>query len=206
MVKKKLDDIWSIILGLLVLFFLCVIALSVLKYLGKLVVLAFESLAAIASRTDAVIVVAMITGSISIITVIISSIISKVIEYRNQTNRYLYEKREKPYTDFITMVYKIQQKTANKEEYSDKELRKDINEFSEALTLWGSSAVIKKWLKFRKNSSGNIDPKANLFILEEIIYEIRKDMGQRRKGMRKGDILSFFINDIDNYINNKKNR
>ena len=36
-------------------------------------------------------------------------------------------------------------------------------------------------------------------LLEEIIYEMRKDVGLKRK-MKRGNILSFFINDIEKVI------
>ena len=50
-----------------------------------------------------------------------------------------------------------------------------------------SNKVVKKWLRYRKAS------------LEDIIYEIRKDVGQRKK-LGKGDALSIFINDIEKII------
>lgn len=39
-------------------------------------------------------------------------------------------------------------------------------------------------------------------LLEDIIYEIRRDVGQRKR-LKKGDMLSFFINDIETIINIK---
>lgn len=43
-------------------------------------------------------------------------------------------------------------------------------------------------------------------MLEEIIFEIRKDMGQKKSGLEKGDILAFFVNDIEDYLpKDKKN-
>ncbi len=65
-----------------------------------------------------------------------------------------------------------------------------MSDFSKGLTLWGSNKVVKKWLRYRKA------------LLEDIIYEIRKDVGQRKK-LGKGDMLSFFINDIEKIIKNK---
>ena len=70
--------------------------------------------------------------------------------------------------------------------------------------MWGSSRVIKKWIKFREFSQDKEKAIENLFLLEEIVFEIRKDMGQGRKGLKKGDLLSFFINDIKKYMHNNK--
>lgn len=156
---------------------------------------------------DAVVIVALITGSVSILGVVISSIVSKIIEYRQNTKRYLYEKKEEPYSEFIELVYKIQDNVKGNKEYTEKEMLDDIFSFSKKLTLWGSSKVIRKWLAFRKISQEQNDNLTdNLFILEEIIFEIRKDMGQKKSGLKQGDILSFFVNDIDDYLPKDKKK
>ncbi len=150
------------------------------------------------SNTDKVIIVAMITGSVSIIGVVISSIVAKVVDYRFNVKKYLYDKREVPYEQFIDMVYKIMEDTkkAEKDRMSEEEMISMISEFSKGLTLWGSNQVAKKWIKYRKQCEK--DNVQNLFLLEDIIYEMRKDVGLRKMG--KGDILSFFINDVENII------
>lgn len=62
----------------------------------------------IASKLDAVIIVALITGVVSIIGVIISSIFAKIVDYRKSRKEYLTQKREKPYGEFVEMIYKVQ--------------------------------------------------------------------------------------------------
>ena len=48
------------------------------------------------TSTDKVIVVAMITGTVSIVGVVISSIIAKIVDYRFNVRKLLYDKREVP--------------------------------------------------------------------------------------------------------------
>lgn len=155
------------------------------------------------STTDKVIIVAMITGSVSIIGVVISSIIAKLIEYRYNVKKYMYDKRELPYEQFINMIYTIMEDTKkpNSLKMSESEMLKQVSEFSKGLTLWGSNRVVKKWLKYRKASQTQPSTE-NLILLEDIIYEIRRDVGQRKR-LKKGDMLSFFINDIETIINSK---
>lgn len=45
-------------------------------------------------KMDAVIIVTLTTGMISILGVVFNSIVSKILEYRQSSKRYLYEKRE----------------------------------------------------------------------------------------------------------------
>lgn len=201
--KNKLSSIKDIIIGILTL----VIIGYIIVWLLGLFMGYIESFVNRLSNMDAVVIVALITGSVSILGVVISSIVSKIIEYRQNIKRYLYEKKEEPYSEFIEMVYKIQENVKENKEYNDKEMLDDIFSFSKKLTLWGSSKVIRKWLAFRKISQEqNDNPTDNLFILEEIIFEIRKDMGQKKSGLKQGDILAFFVNDIKNYLPKDKKK
>lgn len=142
----------------------------------------------------------MITGTVSITGVVISSIIAKIVDYRFNVKKLLYDKREVPYEQFIEMVYSIMEDTKKPENkrMTEEEINKKVSEFSRGLTLWGSNRVVKKWIKYRKNAAKNPDNE-NLFLLEQILYEMRKDVGLRRK-MKKGVMLSFFINDIENAL------
>lgn len=156
------------------------------------------SLSSAASNLDAVIVVALITGTVSLTGVIISSIVSKIIDYKKSRKAYLAQKREKPYGDFVDMVYKLQQYSKDKSLYTEKNMVSDIYGFSKEITLWGSSRVAKKWIKFRENSTSPEAATKNLFIIEEIMNEMRKDLGQKK--LNKGDLLAFFVNDIKKVV------
>lgn len=203
---KKVKEILNMMYSLGIVALLLFMTYILIKNIGILIIKGIEKISSITSSMDSVVIVALITGGISIVTVVISSIISKLIEYKQITKRYLYEKREKPYSEFISMVYKLQTSQKNgKEEYTQTQMIDDISNFSQALTLWGSSRVIKKWIKFREIIQENPAKTENLFILEEIVLEIRKDMGQKRKGLKQGDLLSFFVNDIKNHLPKNKN-
>ena len=203
---KKCKEVLNMIYSLAIVAILFFLIYLLIKHIGILLIKGIEKIGGITSSMDSVVIVAIITGGISIVTVLISSIVSKFIEYRQITKRYLYEKREEPYKAFISMVYKLQKSTRNnQEEYTQEQMINDISSFSESLTLWGSSRVIKKWIKFRELSQDKTIAMQNLFLLEEIVFEIRKDMGQKRNGLKQGDLLSFFVNDIKNYLPKNKN-
>lgn len=201
--KNKLSLLKDTIIGFLILAIIGYAFIWLLRLLLGNVGNFIKSL----SNMDAVVIVALITGSVSILGVVISSIVSKLIEYQQKTKRYLYEKKEEPYSEFIEMVYKLQDSERGNKEYCEKELLDDTISFSKKLTLWGSSKVIKKWLDFRKKSQEQNDNRTDiLFILEEIIFEIRKDMGQKKSGLKQGDILAFFVNDIKDYLPKDKKK
>ena len=43
-------------------------------------------------------------------------------------------------------------------------------------------------------------PAMTLIAIERILYAIRADMGHKNKGLRQGDLLAIFINDVNSYL------
>lgn len=191
----------NFLLGLILLIGIVIVAFLVAKWIleimGNGVTHVVNYIENFVSTSDQVIVVAMITGAVSITGVVISSIVAKVVDYRYNVKKYLYDKREEPYKQFVEMIYKIMEDTKRKDgnKMTEEEITQIVSEFSKGLTLWGSNRVVKKWLKYRKSSIKG--DKNMLWEMEDIIYEIRKDVGLGRR-LKKGDMLSFFVNDIEN--------
>ena len=158
----------------------------------------FKQLIDTASTLDTVIIVALISGAVSIFSVFFTSVFSKYIEYQNTRQKYLAEKREKPYCEFVAMFYKVIQNAQVPGFYSESDMKKDIFSFSQELTLWGSKKVVRKWVQFRKNSINPAMASKNLMVLEEIMNQMRKDMGTKQ--VEQGSLLSFFINDINSIL------
>ena len=193
-------------LGFILLLILAALAITILfllfKYIGIGISSIVDWISSIASKVDAVIIVALITACVSIVSVIFSSVIAKHIEYRKNRQAYLAQKREEPYGEFVEMVYKIQQNSKGRDNYTQKEMIADISRFSKQLTLWGSSRVVNKWVKFRENGANPENAKDNMFLLEKIMNDMRKDLGQHR--VRKGKLLGFFVNDIKSAMKRTK--
>lgn len=139
----------NFLLGLILLIAMLIIAILILKWIlgltGRGIDFLIEYVKKFVTTTDKVIVVAMITGTVSIVGVVISSIIAKIVDYRYNVKKYLYDKREEPYKQFIEMIYTIMENTKkdDSEKLSEDEMTKMVSEFSKGLTLWGSNRVVK---------------------------------------------------------------
>ena len=196
---------WNLFIGFILL--LAIIALIggaaylIIKVLSSGIAQIVNWIASLSSTMDAVVVVALITGAVSIIGVIISSIFAKVIEHKHKRQEYLTQKREESYGEFVEMVYKLQQNGKNSFTYTQKEMMDDLSKFSRKITLWGSDKVVNKWVEFRENGSNPETAGKNLFLLEEIMNEMRKDLGLKK--VKKGNLLAFFVNDIKQAMKKK---
>ncbi|WP_424554986.1 hypothetical protein [Streptococcus agalactiae] len=141
---------------------------------------------------DAIIIVAIITGIVTILTTSIKAI----LDIKQSRLQYLTQKRESAYFHFIEMIYKINQSDKENSEYSSEEQIADLIKFSKEITLWGSKKVVEKWMEFRKVAISDPDGKELLKISEQLMNEMRNDLGVSK--VKEKALLSFFINDIEN--------
>ncbi len=197
--SQSLKDIANGLLVLIIIVAIGVAAIAtIMKIASQSLARAFEAL----SSLDAAIVVAMITGGISIITVVGGSIVNNRLTYKQKHNESLRLHREEPYEQLIAIFYKVLTSSKLGEDYDQNEVLKDMTQFNQALTLWGSSKAIRLWDEWRLMS---VDKKPNardlLLSMERVLIQLRRDMGQKR-GLKEGDLLKLFINDVDQNVLN----
>lgn len=181
----------NILLGLIILIAVIVAGIFAVQWLLS----QFVNMITAVSNMDAVVITAIITGGVSITGVIISSIVGKRIEFKKTRQEYLAQKREKSYGDFTEMVYKLMIHSKDGQ-YTQEKMVEDLSSFSREITLWGSKEVVKKWVQFRKNATDPEGAMKNLVLIDEIMNEMRKDLGTKKAG--QNELLSFFINDPEN--------
>ena len=161
--------------------------------------LVFTGLSAVISNLgtlDAAIDVALITGCVSIVTVMGGALLNSWLSYRHKSQEFLRKRREKPYRKLVEINFKMLQRSKMGEEYTAEEMLSDYMEFGQELALWGSAKAIRLWDEWRMASvDEKPDPRALLFSMENVLAQLRIDMGQRGK-IRKGDILKIYINDL----------
>lgn len=194
------QSIGAIVKGLFVLAALAVICIVALSATINFVSDSIAALLSTLSTIDVAIVVALITGCVSIVTVIGGGIANNYLAYRQRNSEYLREHRAQAYEKLIEIVYKMLMKSKKKEQYSADEMLSDMNDFNQSLTLWGSSKAIRLWNEWRLATVGK-QPSASelLFAMEKVLIQLRRDMGQGR-GLKRGDLLKLFINDVDTLL------
>ena len=64
--------------------------------------------------------------------------------------------------------------------------------FTRDLIVWGSPGVIKAYENFRRGSSSS---SVVLFLVDDILREIRRDLGNSNWGIKKGDLIKLFSKD-----------
>lgn len=156
------------------------------------------------SSLDAAIAVALITGCVSIFTMVFGSILKEYLSYRYKKLEFVRDRRERPYRKLVEINFKMLRNSNMSQEYTAKEMMDDYYEFGQELALWGSAKAIKLWDEWRLASfNGKIDAAELLLLMEKIMFQLRKDMGQKGR-LTQGDILKLYINDFDEAIAKRK--
>jgi len=126
---------------------------------------------------------------------VITVYVTKLIEYRSGIMKDLRDKKTPIYTELILFFLSAMNSDKMTEEERDEFFRKGMLDLQPRLMLWGSDKVLRLWFKLRSGS--NSDGVYVLSLFDEIVREIRKDLGYRNSGVKDGDVLKLFINDLD---------
>lgn len=131
--------------------YLCKLVLQVIYQIFDVnVIPLFE----VISSLDAIIIVALLTGFLTMIT----QLVAKYLDGKSIRKQYLSEKRVYSYSKMVDMVYKTQNK-----EYKQEEMIKDLSEFSKEITLWGSKTLVTKWSKSRISAINKPEDYQNIY-------------------------------------------
>jgi hypothetical protein len=148
---------------------------------------------------------ALIASSATILVSVFSVTGAKYYEKKQTIEQELRQRKIPIYEDFISFLFKLigTNKTNNKQ-ITEEDMQRFLIEFTQKLMIWGSDEVVAQWLEYRrvmiKHSEIGQPDINDMFELEKLLIDIRKDIGHKNKNIKKGDLLGLFINDIENYL------
>ena len=126
---------------------------------------------------------------------------NKSLERRRAIESSLREEKRKMYDEYIKFYFKVFSGEKVGDRPSEAEMMKFFVEKNPTIVTYASNSVIKEVGKMRLRLTGNPE---SMFVVENVLIEMRKDLGHSSVGLEKGDILRLFINDIDNYLGSRK--
>ncbi len=140
------------------------------------------------------IIAAIIAAVASVLAVIYSQKKNKEREISEAHRPQKIEIYQKFMNDLVLKTLKPNK--GDKPNISENDLEEFFYKFTSEIIVWGSPGVIKAFEKFRRHSN----PKQTqiLLVVDEILREIRIDLGNSNKGLKNGDLIRLFIKDPEN--------
>jgi len=190
--KKPVATKWPLLLGLAVVAVLiCISYLLIAKLLGW-----FSSLE---NQVAASIVTASAVALISTA----GLIISKHYEHTREITREHNAKKIPIYEELINFSFTtLFAEKAGQKRLSEQQMIQFFAKYIPKLVVWGDDSVIKSFFVFRDTAGSNPDDASAkiLFAFEDVVLNIRKDLGHKDTHIKKGDILGLFVTDIKKYL------
>lgn len=177
---------------------------------GYILVLFWRAL----SQSQPEIAVAIIGGGVTILVSVFSLVWSKRADRQMQIEEAHREHKVNAYEEFLEFIFKLFVSNKSGKQLTEKEMVEFLSKFNQKMIVWGSDSVLKEFSNFRRvsltvaetnnsSSTASSNPQAvleSMISLEKMLYAIRVDVGHNNKNLIKGDLLSLFITDIDEYL------
>ena len=154
--------------------------------------------------------VAVITGLLAFISAIVGKFMENWYTIKNQIRK----ERQEMYINFLDWLIRnvFYDEISNNENAVD-----EIREQQKNMTLYASDKVLKAWASLKdvmmndtiNNDKVSKEEQVKYYIeeaapyIENLILEIRKELGYKNKNIKQYDILKLYINDLNKYLKNK---
>lgn len=152
---------------------------------------------------DNAVATAIVTVSGTVLVAVLSVLITRAFERRRDRETAQRQKQSPVYEEFIAGVLDLIGATRPPDargEATVEEVYEIFSKFTERLVVWGSDDVIKAWVNYRyrlmQQGEDSEQAMENMFLMETLFLQIRRDLGLRNKRLRRGDLLRMWINDL----------
>jgi hypothetical protein len=165
------------------------------------------AIAVLVARPQATVTVALIAAVAATYPPVTSLVITRYFERQKESalrlqdmDRETRAKKVPEYEEFIGFLMdmffaaKLDKKPLN-----ERQIVAGFVKWTKPLLIWGSDEVVRKWGRLRVDMAENTGVEG-LFWLEELMIEIRRDVGYPTTTLKRGDILRLWVNDIDQYL------
>ena len=141
---------------------------------------------------------ALVAGVAAVVASAITIVVAKAFESHAATVKELRAKKAPVYEEIVNGAFKMLfAKMLEMPPPDEQAVKEYLVKSTEALTIWGSNGVVSAFAQF-KTGAGN-DPSRSLFLFEDLLFAIRKDLGHAGT-LPRASLLRIFVTDIDEYV------
>jgi hypothetical protein len=147
----------------------------------------------------AAIVAAVATGLISLGTVVLQ----RRYERRQLIEREIREKKVDIYLRLVGLWFDIfglgEERSDEESTQAQERVASAMIKMTPELVTWASDPVLASWAHYRRRLVTGMDGHESLFMFEQVLMVIRRDLGHANKDLVRGDLLALWINDVDEF-------
>jgi hypothetical protein len=185
--SKSKNDVGSAILGFFLLVAVVWVAFAIARAFFGLIKPLPPNVAA-----------AIVAAAGTLVGSIFTLLYTKSSERKNIVRQQIREKKIPIYEELISTSFKVlYAERLDGQALPEDEVTRLLVGVTERLIIWGSDEVLLAYKAFRQHSVDSGSAVGILFVYEQLLLAIRKDLGHSNEGIGKGSLLALWINDID---------
>jgi hypothetical protein len=140
----------------------------------------------------------LLPASVAVIGSIVAVAVGKVYEVSAGVRKELRDRKTPVYEELVTKLFSLMfAEKRGEKQMSEQEFMIFFTHATEKLIIWGADDVLLKFNRFRKGAG---EMPRMLFLFEDLLVAIRRDLGHNNRNFKKGSVLGLFINDIDDFV------
>ncbi len=145
---------------------------------------------------------AAVTASATVLVSVVSLIVAKYFEGQRDIKQEHRRQKLPVYEEFISFMFDLLwSKKLGKGSITPIDIERFAADFAKRMLLVGSDDVLKHYMSFREvSASGGSTGIRPIVEWENLVYAMRRDLGHANKGLKQGQLLSLFINDVQKFI------
>jgi len=124
-------------------------------------------------------------------TAISAAIITHNYSQKREIRARHFLEKSKAYMHIFDLIFEVIRMTKESKELTEKQMIERSMEIKKSLMIWGDQNVLKAWMKFEEGSSKN--PNEIITYIDNVIREIRKDLGHNDNKLETGDLFKLVI-------------
>ena len=136
-------------------------------------------------------------------TVIISTttlVAGRYFERKRELEALHRDKKSPIYGKFLAGIYETFQNAGNSKKGDSKRILKLILEWQREITLWGGSDVVTTYNEWKKTLNNDEPNARTVFMTENLILAIRKELGHDNIGIEKGAFVQMILREADLFL------
>jgi hypothetical protein len=187
---NRLRSILSVLLTLLI-----VGGLGWLLYWGVTRFLSYVS--AIPKEVGA----ALIAGTATIMVATLTVVIGRYFERKKELDAAYRDKKTEIYDEFLKQFFQLAHSQSEiQPEPGPDDLVSFFREFMRKLLLWSGPRAIESFLDWKNHASKGLSDAKTLFLMEQFLFALRKDLGHSNFGIRKGFFARLFLSEWELFL------
>lgn len=150
----------------------------------------------------------LITASAAVLVSLVSILGARYFEANRERAQRLREKKVDLYEEFVRFMLGEFFLGGADQEAKNEKLKEYFPKMTAGFVSWADDEVMVRWSQFRSGlanqPTGQPTGLGPMLAFEKVLLAIRKDLGHLNRGLQPGDLLRFFINDVDKLMGPRK--